>query len=322
MHISDDCRRAADETGIEELGSEIGILEHIQSLRGGLKPTLQLVADAILASPERTRGLSIKELAATTSVSEASISRFVRSLGLPSYRAFQLRMVEDGAHRSMPRDLSPSEGDIYENIGRNDTAATILTKVTHRVSDTARACLSTLDTAAMQSAAEMVCNAQVVYFFAAGLSAVAAENALLRFGRIGKPAIFHRDRNNQLLIAGSLFKGALAIGISDSGRTDQTVTALAAAKQAGATTIAMTAFPDSPLTRHADLVLGTPAGYTPAGEEPIYESMVSKFGQLVAIDVLYSLVAVQNFDESADAVRRGNAVIKNSRSLRRQNDVD
>ncbi len=304
------------------MGSEIGILQHIQSLRGGLKPTLQLLADAILAQPERVKGLSIKELAAATDVSEASISRFVRSLGMSSYRAFQLRMVEDGAQRAASRDQTPAEGDIYENIGRQDTAATILTKVTHRVADTARACLSTLDTDAVEIAAKMVSDAQVVYFFAAGLSAMAAENALLRFGRIGKPAIFHRDRNNQLLIAGSLFEGALAIGISDSGRTNQTVAALAAAKQAGAATIAMTAFPDSQLTRHADLVLVTPTGYTPAGEEPIYESMVSKFGQLLAIDVLYSLVAVQNFDESAAAVRRGNIFIRNSRSVRRQNDVD
>ena len=287
-----------------------------------MKPALQTVADSILADPEAARSKNIKGLAAACAVSEASISRFVRGVGFPSYRAFQLRMVEEGAFSLPPRALSPDEGQIYENIGRRDNAATILNKVAHRTADLARDCLSTLDPAAMERAAHMVRAAEVVYFFAAGLSALAAENALLRFARIGKPAIFHRDRNNQLLIAGSLRKGALAIGISDSGRTHQTVSALAAARQTGARTIAMTAFPESPLARQAEVTLVTPAGYMPAGEEPIYESMISKFGQLLAIDALYSLTAVQDFDASAAAVRRGDPVIQQSRSARRYNEQE
>lgn len=304
------------------MSAEIGILEHIHGLRGGMRPALQLVADAILADPEAARSKNIKQLAAACAVSEASISRFVRSIGFDSYRSFQLRMVEEGAFGLSPRAAAPDEGYVYENIGRQDNAATILTKVAHRTSDVARACLSTLDAAAMERAAQMIRNADVVYLFAAGLSALAAENALLRFARIGKPAIFHRDRNNQLLLAGSLRDGALAIGISDSGRTHQTVSALTAAGQAGAATIAMTAFPDLPLARQADITLVTPAGYMSASEEPIYEDMVSKFGQLLAIDALYSLVAVQDFDASAAAVRQGDAIIRQSRSTRRQNDPE
>ena len=106
----------------------------------------------------------------------------------------------------------------------------------------------------------MIGKADVLYFFAAGLSALAAENALLRFARIGKPAIFHRDRNNQLLIAGSMHPGSLAIAISDSGRTNQTVMALTAARQAGAATIALTAFAESPLARQAVFALVPPLG--------------------------------------------------------------
>lgn len=304
------------------MSSDIGILEQIQGLRGGMKPALQLIADAILADPDTARSKNIKELAAACAVSEASISRFVRGIGLSSYRAFQLQLVKESAYGARPPGAPADEGHIYENIGRQDNAQTILTKVAHRTADVARACLTTLDPAAMQRAAQMIREAEVVYLFAAGLSALAAENALLRFARIGKPSIFHRDRNNQLLIAGSLRGGALAIGISDSGRTHQTVTALGAARASGARTIAITAFPDSALARQAEVTLVTPAGYMPAGEEPIYESMVSKFGQLLAIDALYSLVAVQDFDTSASLVRKGDPVIQQSRSARRQNEAD
>ena len=165
----------------------------------------------------------------------------------------------------------------------------------------------------------MIAAAPATYFFAAGLSSLAAENAVMRFSRIGKPAIFHRDRNSQLLAATAIQPGAVAVAVSDSGRTHQTVTALAAAAEAGARTVAVTAYAESPLARVAEVVLVTPTGYAADGDEPLYESMVSKFGQLLTVDVLYSLVAVGDYDASVAAVRRGDAFIRQSRRVRQAN---
>ena len=297
---------------------EIRLLEHIQSIRGRLKPTLQQVADTVLARPAEVSGMNVKELAAASDVSEASISRFVRGIGLASFRAFQLRMAEERATSDEDGEAG-DQGAIYESIGRGDTAATILTKVAYRNADVARACLSTLDPAALEKAAEMIRAAPAIYFFAAGLSALAAENALMRFSRIGKPAILHRDRNSQLLAAAAIRAGSVAIAVSDSGRTHQTLLALTAAAECGARTIAITSFADSPIARAAEVVLITPTGYTAAGDEPLYESMVSKFGQLLTIDVLYSLVAVQDYDSSLASVRSGDAFIQQSRRVRQYN---
>lgn len=296
------------------MAMEIGLLEHIQSIRGRLKPTLQQVADTVLARPAQVSRMNIKELAAASDVSEASISRFVRGIGLLSFRAFQLRMAEE---RGASEEIQPAEqSSIYETIGREDTAATILTKVGHRNADVARACLSTINPKALERAARLIRDAASIYFFAAGLSSLAAENGVMRFSRIGKPAIFHRDRNSQLLAAAAIKKGAVAIAISDSGRTQQTVLAMAAAKSRGARTIAITSFADSTLARACDVVLVTPTGYAAAGDEPLYESMVSKFGQLLTVDVLYSLTAVQDYDKSLASVRRGDEFIQQSRRVR------
>jgi DNA-binding MurR/RpiR family transcriptional regulator len=296
---------------------EIRLLEHIQNIRGRLKPTLQQVADTVLARPAEVGGMNVKELAAASDVSEASISRFVRGIGLASFRAFQLRMAEERV--TSDEDEGSDQGAIYESIGRGDTAATILTKVAYRNADVARACLSTLDPVALEKAAEMIRAAPAIYFFAAGLSALAAENALMRFSRIGKPAILHRDRNSQLLAAAAIRAGSVAIAVSDSGRTHQTLLALTAAAECGARTIAITSFADSPIARAAEVVLITPTGYAAAGDEPLYESMVSKFGQLLTIDVLYSLVAVQDYDSSLASVRSGDAFIQQSRRVRQYN---
>lgn len=299
------------------MSSTVGLLEQIQSVRGRLQPTLQQVADIVLTRAAEVGGMNLKELALACDVSEASISRFVREIGLPSFRAFQLRMAE--ARLSTVDDPPAEQSAIYESIGRGDTASTILTKVAHRNVDMARACLTSLDAAALQSAAQMIQESRALYLFAAGLSALAAENALMRFARIGIPAIFHRDRNTQLLSATGVPAGSVAVAISDSGRTHQTVLALTAVKEAGAKTIAITSYAESTLARLADVVLVTPSGYASVGEEPLHENMVSKVGQLLTIDVLYALAAVQDYDKSLDSVRRGDAVIQQSRRVR-QND--
>jgi RpiR family transcriptional regulator, carbohydrate utilization regulator len=302
------------------MSADIGLLEHIQSIRGRLKPTLQVVADTVLSRPSDVSTMNLRELATACDVSEASISRFVRGIGLSSFRAFQLRMA--GEHAGDDDDHPADQGSIYESIGRGDTAATILTKVAHRNADLARACLSTLSPASLEQAARMIRKAPAIYVFAAGLSSLAGENATMRFARIGKPAFFHRDRNSQLLAATAMKRGSVAIAISDSGRTHQTVLALTAAREAGARTIVITSFAESTLARGADVVLVTPTGYSAVGDEPLYESMVSKSGQLLTVDVLYSLVAVQDYDDSLASVRRGDAFIRQSRRARHDNGTE
>jgi RpiR family transcriptional regulator, carbohydrate utilization regulator len=299
---------------------EIGTLERIQSVRGSLKPTIRAIADKVLENPSAARSMNLKELASACAVSEASISRFVRDVGIDSFRTFQLRLAEECAAESAGTG-GADEGLIYESIGRDDNATTVMTKVALRTSDIARACLSTVDVTALDRAAQLIRESRAIYVFAAGLSALAAENAVMRFSRIGRPVVASLDHNTQLLTASALRPDAVALAISDSGRTAHTLTALRAARAAGAATIAVTGFADAPLARVADVVVRTPTGYAPRNKEPLYESMVSKFGQLIVIDALYSLVAVQDYDNSVELVRRGDQHIQQSRSPRRSNDA-
>jgi glutamine---fructose-6-phosphate transaminase (isomerizing) len=80
---------------------------------------------------------------------------------------------------------------------------------------------------------------------AAGIDAV-AEYASARTGHAGGP-------------------GALAVGISASGRTPATVEALSRLRDAGATTVAVTNLPASPLAEAADAVVDLAAGVEEGG---------------------------------------------------------
>jgi DNA-binding MurR/RpiR family transcriptional regulator len=87
----------------------------------------------------------------------------------------------------------------------------------------------------------------------------------------------------------------VAIGISTTGRTDETIEMLAEARRAGAFTVAITNDPTSPLAEIADRSIVT----------SIYEQfrqpddLSAKHGQLLVLDLLYLLVAQENFDRSS-----------------------
>jgi DNA-binding MurR/RpiR family transcriptional regulator len=156
----------------------------------------------------------------------------------------------------------------------------------------------------LERAVKAIEAADVLGFFAMGASLLCVENALLRFMRVGKRCLFYRDLGIRQISTSTLGARSLAIGISNSGRTISTVDSLREAKAVGATTLAVTSFPDSPIVRHADICLFTPTITGVVGPGEYHESMVSKIAQLQVIDVLYSLYAVRNFGRAMEGLER------------------
>jgi 6-phospho-3-hexuloisomerase len=80
-------------------------------------------------------------------------------------------------------------------------------------------------------------------------------------GRAFAMRLLHLGFNSYVLgdtIVPSISRGDIAIAISGSGRTQLILTAAEAAKKVGATVVAITSYPDSPLGALADLVVWVP----------------------------------------------------------------
>ncbi|MCE4608979.1 MAG: 6-phospho-3-hexuloisomerase [Desulfurococcales archaeon] len=80
-------------------------------------------------------------------------------------------------------------------------------------------------------------------------------------GRAFAMRLLHMGFNSYVLgetIVPSVNKGDVVIAISGSGRTKIIVTAAETAKQVGATVVAITTYPDSPLGQLADIVVKVP----------------------------------------------------------------
>jgi len=126
-------------------------------------------------------------------------------------------------------------------------------------------------------------------------SAMLAEELQGRLYRVGVPAYAWSEVHSGLTSAAIQDSNTVAIGISTTGRTEETIEMLATAGRAGAFTVAITNDPTSPLAEHADRSIVT----------SIYEQfrqpddLSAKHGQLLVLDLLYLLVAQENFDRSS-----------------------
>jgi DNA-binding MurR/RpiR family transcriptional regulator len=129
-----------------------------------------------------------------------------------------------------------------------------------------------------------------VDIYGAAASGFVASDFQQKLHRIGRTAFAWPDVHLALTSAALLGKGDVAIGISHSGTTSDVIEVLQQARARGATTVALTNFPRSPITEVADFVLTT------AARETTYRSgaMASRLAQLTVVDCLFVGVAARN----------------------------
>ena len=270
------------------------LLLRIRGLLPSLNPALKRIGQYVLDHPHEVKLMRIKELAGECGVAEATVTRFVRTVGLGSFQELKISLA----------GIAP-EGEsagkmVYEEVTARDSVSTILDKISainsRALEDTRRI----LDPGKIEKAVAAVDRARHLDVYAAGGSFVAAEHARLRFYRIGKRCHTYNDPNQQSVSASLLGAGDLAIGISNSGRTASTVNALRRARGSGAGTICITSFDNTPLTEPADIVL-----FTSTQDSAFFqESMVSRLAQMLVIDVLYAALAVRHFGTSVERIER------------------
>ena len=139
-----------------------------------------------------------------------------------------------------------------------------------------------------------------VNIYGASGSALVGEEMQFSLHRIGIPVWAWTDVHNGLASAALSRPGDVALGISHSGQTRETIEMLAEAGSRGATTIALTSFPRSPLAELADIVLLTATQATTFRPD----ALSARHPQLVVLDLLYVAVAQRTYDRAHAAFQR------------------
>ncbi len=210
--------------------------------------------------------MSITDLAAATGVAEATVLRFCRSLGFNGYQEFRLNLaqgvIDIGRKDQEGIDYVEDIAEAYEQAMEN--------------------CRKTLDSEHLQTAYDMIYEAETICCFGVGHSYLAALELHNRLMMMGMLTYCERDTHLQNVLISSRGPKDLMIIFSVSGSSKDTVEAAELARACGMKVLVITSYEKSPLTRYADLVLA--AAPMEAPNQP--GAMTGKIMQLFMVDVL------------------------------------
>lgn len=278
------------------------LLVRIRAAVPTLRPSEARVARAFLTAPAASAELSIAQIAGQCKTSTTSVIRFCRRIGYERYKDVRIDLAREAVRESLWATNRPLDtGDIH----RDDTLRDIVNKIalneTLSIADTAE----NLNTDSLERAISSVLTARRIDVFGIGASSVVRLDLQQKLIRIGFTALGWEDAHSAWTSASLLDEDCVAIAISHSGTTRDTLAYVNLAKRAGARTIAITNFDQSPLAMTVDVVLTT------ASRENKFRSgaLGSRIAQLTVVDCLFTGVAQASYDRSMAALSHTYAAI-------------
>ncbi|MGH3913065.1 MAG: MurR/RpiR family transcriptional regulator [Pseudonocardiaceae bacterium] len=283
-HVAERAGRAQDESSP---------LVRIRSLLPGLARAEQRVAQVILADPAEVAHRSITDVAEQARTSETTVTRFCKAIGVGGYPELRISLAADAA-----RTAVKVHQEVGSDIGPDDLLGDVVTKVAFADARAVEETADQLDIEVLGTVVTALAKARRVNLYGVGASAFVALDFQQKLHRIGHVAFAWSDVHMALTSAALLCPDDVAVGISHTGATTDTLDFMAEARNRGATTVALTNFPRSPITDLADHVLTT------AARETTFRSGAtsSRIAQLTVVDCLFIGIAQRHMDQSITAL--------------------
>ncbi|GAB2523470.1 MurR/RpiR family transcriptional regulator [Paramicrobacterium agarici] len=270
----------------------MSVSTRVQASLPDMPAAMVKIAEVLLETPSAPIDLSITELAERAGTSAATVTRFCKVIGYSGYTQFRVGVASDigrgDAHESWRADIGR---EFHPEDTAREVVRTLLNEHVRALETTA----GLVDLDEVQSIARAIATCRHLDIYGIGGSGIMAEELQARLYRIGVSAHYWQEVHGGLTSAALQSKNSVAIGISNSGRTDETIQMLSQAASAGAFTVAITHEDSSPLANVADVTIGT------AAPDPYLQpdDLSAKHSQLMVLDLIYLLVAQESFADTA-----------------------
>jgi DNA-binding MurR/RpiR family transcriptional regulator len=272
-------------------GNAESVLVRVRSIRDDLPGAVQRVADVVLEDPESAARATIVELAQRSTTSPATVTRFCRALDFEGYAELRLAIAAETGRAARAAGWLV---DIGREIQPTDPLDRVLGQIIAANTRALQETSGRLDLDAVDRAATAIAAASRVDIYGISGSGLVGAELQLCLHRIGIPSWAWNEVHNGLASSALLGPGDVALGISTTGQTRETIEMLAEAGSHGATTIALTSYPSSPLADVADIVLLTTT--SESAFRP--DALSARHPQLVVLDLVYIAVAQRTHDRS------------------------
>ncbi|MFL6051401.1 MAG: MurR/RpiR family transcriptional regulator [Actinoallomurus sp.] len=272
----------------DSAGASLSTVVRVRSLLPSLPPAEARVAQRVIDDPEAVANSTITELAQACGTSETTVIRFCRAIGFAGYPELRLTLATEAG-----RAQGVTGGRVVgSDISTDDTLQQVVEKISFADARAVEETANQLDIEALERVVAAIVDARRVDIYGVGASAFVALDFQQKLHRIGRTSYAWSDAHIMLTSAAVLEPGDVAVAISHTGTTVDTIDALGVAKRRGATTVALTNYPRSPLAEVADYVLTT------AARETTFRSgaTASRLAQLTVVDCVFVGVAQRTYE--------------------------
>lgn len=253
----------------------------LRSAYEGLTKSERRIADYIASHVYLVMDQTGTDLANAAGSSEITVSRFCKKLGCSGLKELKLMLAAD---------LSVQEKRLSPDIDNTDESCDVAQKIFRSITEGLQDTLSLLDYGSIDKAAAALRRARRVVVLGFGNSATVCRDLATRYLRLGLTISDYSDAHMQVTAAALLSPDDVVLAVSHSGASADLLQSVTAAKECGATIIAITSHGQSPLAKMADICL------CGMGREVRYssEAGASRLIHMAIGDVLYTRIAMDD----------------------------
>lgn len=279
------------------------ITKQIEAGYGDLRRSEKQAADYILSHMEEAADLPLDRLAYSAKVSQPTVLRMLKALGFNGYKDFRYQLVAELA-RETDRE-KPDQIMYGYTLSGQDTLEEIPIKMAATTQRMMEETLKNFSGKSYQKAVQKLKKARLIDIYSVENSEVTAMDLLTKLLYLGLPCRHFSDYYFQRISAGSLTSEDVAVGISYSGESKDTVDVMRTARKAGACTIVITNFRDSTIAKYADILICT------SQEQFFYgDAIFSRTTQLLIVDMIYMGIIASDYERYVEQLNRCEKVVR------------
>lgn len=282
--------------------SELGVVTRIEYLYDSFTKSERIVADYVLANPQRVLYTSISDLAELCGVGDTTVFRFCKALNTKGYQEFKMLLAQD-----ITESKGIGDNVLLGTIKSEDNTRVVCQKALDMDIAALNETFNALDFDMVTRATDMIASARRIHFFGMGSSGVIALEARQKFMRILPNADYISDNHMQYMAASLMDSRDLAVFFSYSGATKDMIEIHDMIKKNGCKSIVITRFAKSQLATPADVVLQCGSNEGPLDGGAASTSIV----QLYLLDVLYLQYYIRHYNQANENKSRTTEAISN-----------
>lgn len=211
--------------------------------------------------------LSSQQVTQKLHISQAALTRFAKKCGFTGYREFVFQYQHQA---SKPDTHSHKHSPLTKRVLRSYS---IMREQTQDL----------IDEEQLERVAQLIDNAERVYFFGTGSSGLIAREMKLRFMRLGVVCEALTDRDGFAWTTSIMDENCLVLGFSLSGTTQSVLDSLLDAKDMGAKTILFTSAPNKNSQAYTETVL-----VASHSQSSYIQRISAQLPMLILIDLIYA----------------------------------